>query len=71
MSFNNYNIKSLKLQEVIVEPILLSFINGVIIYELSLEIQTILPMPYRVLKKYLYYLMNYDLFRMLNKKPYS
>ncbi len=44
----------------IVEPILLSCINGVSIYELSLEIQTILPMPLRVLKKYLFYLINYE-----------
>ena len=59
MSSNNNNIKSPKLQAAIGEPILLSCINGVSIYELSLEIQTILPTPLRVLKKYLFYLINY------------
>jgi len=66
MSVTNYNInnnrkKSPKLQPVIVEPILLYCINATSIYELSLEIQRILPLSYSALKKYLFYLINYEL----------
>ncbi len=61
MSPKNYDIKSPKLQAVIVEPILLSCINGVSICQLSFEIQSMLPLPYLVLKKYLFNLINYEL----------
>jgi hypothetical protein len=63
MSLTNSNndIKSPKLQGFIVEYILLSCINGVSICEISFEMQRILPFPYKTLKKYLFYLVNYEL----------
>jgi hypothetical protein len=64
-SINNKNniksIKSPKLQGVIVEPILVYCINGISICELSFEIQRVIPLPYKALKKYLFYLINYEL----------
>jgi len=62
MGFTSHtNTKSPKLKAVIVEPVLKSCVNGVSICELSLDIQRILPLPYRVLKRYLFYLINYEL----------
>ena len=61
---NNNNIKSIKspkLQGVIVEPILVYCINGISICELSFEIQRVIPLPYKALKKYLFYLISYEL----------
>jgi hypothetical protein len=46
---------------VIVEPILISCINGISICKLSMEIQRLIPLPYDALKKYLFFLINYDL----------
>jgi hypothetical protein len=57
----NNNIKSPKLQAFIIEFILLLYINGVSVCELSFEMQTRLPFPYKTLKKYLFYLVNYEL----------
>ena len=36
-------------------------INGISICELSFEIQRVIPLPYKALKKYLFYLINYEL----------
>jgi predicted transcriptional regulator len=58
---SNNNLKSPKLQAAIVEPILLLCTNGLSICELLFEIQRILPLQYKVLKKYLFYLINYEL----------
>ena len=58
---NNNDTKSPKLQGFIVEPILLSCIDGVSICELSFEIQRTTPLSYNALKKYLFYLVNYEL----------
>jgi predicted transcriptional regulator len=58
---NIKSIKSPKLQGVIVEPILVYCINGISICELSFEIQRVIPLPYKALKKYLFYLINYEL----------
>jgi len=58
---NNNNNRSPKLKASIIEPILLLCINGISIYELSFEIQRILPIPYNALKKYLFYLVSYEL----------
>jgi len=61
---NNNNIKSIKspkLQGEIVESILIYCINGISICELSLEIQKVVPLPLKTLKKYLFYLINYEL----------
>ncbi len=60
-SIYNNNIKSPKLKAEIVESILVSCINGVPISELSSIIQKILPVPSKTLKKYLFYLINYEL----------
>lgn len=62
MSFTNYdNIKSPKLKAVIVEHILKYCVNGVSICELLCSIQSTLPLEYKTLKKYLFYLINYEL----------
>jgi len=64
MSFtnnNNNNMKSPTLQDFIVEPILLSCINGASICDLLFELQRILSYPYKAIKKYLFYLINYEL----------
>jgi hypothetical protein len=63
MSFknNNNNIKSPTLQGFIVEHILLLCINGASICDLLFELQRILPYPYKAIKKYLFYLINYEL----------
>ena len=47
----------------IIEPILLLCINGISIYELQIEIQRMvpLPLPCKTLKKYLFYLISYEL----------
>ncbi len=58
---NIKSIKSPKLQGVIVEPILIYCINGISICELSFKIQRVIPLPYKALKKYLFYLINYEL----------
>jgi predicted transcriptional regulator len=58
---NNNNIRSPELKASIIEPILLHCINGVSICELSCEIQRLLPLPYNTLKKYLFYLVSYEL----------
>jgi hypothetical protein len=61
---NNNNIKSIKspkLQGEIVESILIYCINGISICELSFEIQKVIPLPHTTLKKYLFYLINYEL----------
>jgi hypothetical protein len=58
MNYNN--IKSLKLKVVIVESILLSYIVTGSILELLFKIWTVLPLSYGVLKKYLFYLVDYN-----------
>jgi hypothetical protein len=58
---NIKKIKSPKLQSVIVEPILICCMNGASIYELSIGMQRITPLPYNVLKKYLFFLINYEI----------
>jgi hypothetical protein len=58
MNYNN--IKSLKLKVVIVESILLSCIVTGSILELLFKIQTVLPLSYEVLKKYLFYLVDFN-----------
>jgi predicted methyltransferase len=50
-----------KLKASVIEPILLICINGVYIYKILFEIQRILPVPYKILKKYLFYLVRYEL----------
>ena len=55
------NKRSPKLKASVIEPILLICINGVSIYELLFEMQGILPVPYKILKKYFFYLVSYEL----------
>jgi hypothetical protein len=55
------NKKSPKLKASIIEPILLLCINGISLYELPIEIQGISPLPCKTLKKYLFYLVSYEL----------
>ncbi len=62
MSSTYYNsLKSPKLKAVVLEPILLSCIRGISIGELLSEIQITLPLSHKTLKKYLFYLINYEL----------
>ncbi|MDQ6723893.1 MAG: hypothetical protein M3Z01_06485 [Thermoproteota archaeon] len=63
MSSTVYNkgLKSPKLQAVIVEPILVSCIYKISIYDLVNEMQRILPLLSNKLKKYLFHLINYEL----------
>jgi hypothetical protein len=54
-------MKSPKLKAVIVESILVYCLDGASICELSFEIQRIMPLPYNSLKKYLFYLISYEI----------
>jgi hypothetical protein len=58
---NIKNMKSPKLKAEIVESILIYCVNGSSICELSLEIQRIMPLPHNSLKKYLFYLISYEI----------
>ncbi len=58
---NSNNERSPKLKAAITEPILLPCIKGIPICELSCEIQRMTPLPYKAPKKYLFYLINYEL----------
>ena len=49
------------MKAIIVESILAYCIDGASICELLLEIQRIMPLPYKALKKYLFYLINYEI----------
>ena len=61
MTFLYCNKNSPKLKAYIIEPILLLCINGISIYELPIEIQRMVPLPCKTLKKYLFYLISYEL----------
>ncbi|MDQ4073952.1 MAG: hypothetical protein M3162_06565 [Thermoproteota archaeon] len=58
---NCNSFKSPKLKAVIVEPILISRMKGISISELLFEIQSTLPLSKKTLKRYLFYLINYEL----------
>ncbi|HZH38868.1 MAG TPA: hypothetical protein VEX17_02265 [Bacillales bacterium] len=56
------SLKSPKLKAAILEHILLSCISGISIGELLFEMQRTLPLlSHKTLKKYLFYLINYEL----------
>lgn len=56
------SLKSPKLKAAILEHVLLSCINGISIGELLFEMQRTLPLlSHKTLKKYLFYLINYEL----------
>ena len=54
-------MKSPKLQAAIAEPISMACLEECSICELSCKIQTMSPLPYSVLKKYIFHLINYEL----------
>ena len=58
---NNNHMKSLELEAAIAEPILMACLEGCSICELSCKAQAMLPLPYTVLKKYIFHLINYEL----------
>ena len=58
---HNKDIKSPKLQAVIVEPILIGCIKKITLPEILFDIQRILPLSDTVIKKYLFYLIDYEL----------
>jgi hypothetical protein len=56
------SLKSPKLKAAILEHVLLSCISGISIGELLFEMQRTLPLlSHKTLKKYLFYLINYEL----------
>ena len=57
---HNKNIKPIYLRVIVVEPILLSCLKGVSLDELFLQVQLIMPLPFTILKIYLYYLIDLD-----------
>ena len=63
MSFihHNKNSKSTELLAIIIEPILILCIKGSTIYELKTKMQRVIPLPNTILKKYLFYLIDYNL----------
>lgn len=62
MSYTCYNnTKSPKLKAVVLEPVLLSCINGITVRDLFFEMQRTLSLPYETLKKYLFVLINNEL----------
>ena len=61
MTFLFGNKSSPKLKASIIEPLLLLCINGISIYELPTEIQGMSLLPCKTLKKYLFYLVSYEL----------
>ena len=58
---HNKNLISPKLKASVVEPILISCINEISIYELEIIIQKILPLSKGSIKRYLFYLIEYGL----------
>ena len=61
MSIIHYNdIKSPILQAAIVEPILIFCIKGSSIFEISCNIQSMLTIPYAIIKNYLFYLIDFE-----------
>jgi hypothetical protein len=58
---SNANIKPIYLKVSIIEPILLSCTKRVSLEELFLHVQMILPLPYTLLKRYLFYLIELDI----------
>jgi hypothetical protein len=55
------DIKSPELRASIIEPILLSCIDGINNFELESIIKIILPLYYTTIKEYLFYLIDYEL----------
>ncbi len=68
---SNYNIKSPKLKAAIVEPILIFCIHGTSICELSFDIQRIISLPYKALKKYCLALLTTNFYHMMDKARYT
>jgi hypothetical protein len=66
-SLCNNNKRSPRLKAGVIEPILSVCMKGVSIYELSFEIQRLFPLPYITLKKYLFYLISYELVSYIGK----
>ncbi len=58
---HNKDVKPPVLQAAIVEPILKLCINGITMDELKLKTDKMLPLMFMIAKKYLFYLINYDL----------
>jgi hypothetical protein len=56
---HNKNTTSPKLKASVVEPILISCINEISIYELVDTVQKILPLSKGSIKRYLFYLIDY------------
>ncbi len=64
-------VKSPKLQGSIIETILrLLTFKELSIFDLTFEIQEKMPLPYRTLKKYLVYLIEYDLISYSGKTQF-
>jgi predicted transcriptional regulator len=58
---HNKNIKPPDLEASIVEPLLTICIDGSSIFEISWKIQTIIRLSYTTIKRYLFYLIDYEI----------
>jgi predicted transcriptional regulator len=65
---HNKDIKSPELEASIVEPLLTICIEGLSIFEISWKIQTIMLLPYFIIKRYLFYLIDYEVMRYDGQK---
>jgi predicted transcriptional regulator len=65
---HNKDIKSPELEASIVEPMLTICIEGLSIFEISWKIQTMMVLPYIIIKRYLFYLMDYEVMRYDGQK---
>ena len=57
---HNIEIQSPELEASIVEPILTICITGLSFFEISLKMQTMMTLPFTSIKRYLFYLIDYE-----------
>lgn len=65
---HNKEVKSLELQASIVEPILTICTTGSSIFELSWKIQTMITLPSAIIKRYLFYMIDYEVITYRGQK---
>jgi predicted transcriptional regulator len=65
---HNKDIKSPELKASIVEPLLTICIKGLSIFEISWKIQTMMVLPYIIIKRYIFYLIDYEVMRYDGQK---
>jgi predicted transcriptional regulator len=65
---HNKGIKTPELKASIVEPMLTICIEGLSILEISWKIQTMMVLPFIIIKRYLFYLIDYEVMRYDGQK---